>query len=385
MDEYSDGQESPFNVYEHGDSLREASSVARSGRLGCSLCRHGDILRALHDHETYSSRVSTHLSVPNNMDPPEHGPYRRIVEGYFDGNRVAAFEPVCRGIVRSILGTALALRGEVEVMSLIALPFAARVQCAYLGWPGHMEEALLGWASANQKAVSENDRAELARNAEAFRDLILKLLDDRRTGNVFGVDDLTSRLLCEQVKGGGLCDDEIVSILRNWTAGEIGTISAAVGILADYVATNPALQQLLRDDPSKLPYAIDEMLRIRGPLLNNRRVTTRPVTVGGESIAAGERISLLWISGNRDARAFPDPLSFRWDRDPAANLLYGAGIHVCPGADLSRLELRVFMEELLTHVSVVQRAAEDSAQPARFPACGYSSLRIRLTPVDKRV
>lgn len=135
----------------------------------------------------------------------------------------------------------------------------------------------------------------------------------------------------QQAWGRPLHRGEIVSILRNWTAGEVGTISAAVGILAHYVAVHPALQQDLRDDPTLLPAAIDEILRLHGPLVANRRVTTRPVEIRGRKIAAGERISLNWIAANRDGRVFADPEIFRLDRDPTANLLYGAGIHVCPG------------------------------------------------------
>jgi len=66
--------------------------------------------------------------------------------------------------------------------------------------------------------------------------------------------------------------------------------------------------------------------------VSNRRITTRPVEIGGRKIAAGERLSLIWISANRDARVFEEPDAYRPDRDPTANLLYGAGIHVCPGA-----------------------------------------------------
>ena len=132
-----------------------------------------------------------------------------------------------------------------------------------------------------------------------------------------------------------------MSILRNWTVGEVGTISAAVGILVHFLAEHPDLQQQLRDRPSLLPTAIDEILRIHGPLVANRRITTRPVEIGGRKLDAGERISLIWVAANRDGRVFEDADAFRLDRDPAQNLLYGMGIHVCPGASLASLELRV--------------------------------------------
>src|SRR5690606_1907000 len=107
------------------------------------------------------------------------------------------------------------------------------------------------------------------------------------------------------------------------------------------LAADGNLQARLRVEPPLLPAAIDEILRISGPLVLNRRVATRDVEIGGRQIKAGERVSLLWIAANRDEQVFDEPGEVRLDRDPRPNLLYGAGIHVCPGAPLARLELRV--------------------------------------------
>ncbi|HRX89714.1 MAG TPA: cytochrome P450, partial [Steroidobacteraceae bacterium] len=172
--------------------------------------------------------------------------------------------------------------------------------------------------------------------------------------------------------------EEIASILRNWNAGEIGTISAAVGILAHYLAVQAGLQMQLRDEPSLLPAAIDEILRIHGPLVANRRMTTRQVEIGGRAFDTGERISLNWISANRDGRAFETPDAFRLDRDPSKNLLYGLGIHVCPGAPLARLELRVVMEELLRQTTAIELAANKTPTNATYPASGFSTLPLRI-------
>src|SRR5690606_30580651 len=116
---------------------------------------------------------------------------------------------------------------------------------------------------------------------------------------------------------------EIVSILRNWTVGELGTISTCVGILVHCLATHLSLQQQLRNDMSLLPAAIDEILRIHAPLIANRRITTRPVEIGGRTLPAASRISLMWASANRDESVFGDPDELRLDRDPTQNLLYG--------------------------------------------------------------
>ena len=95
-------------------------------------------------------------------------------------------------------------------------------------------------------------------------------------------------------------------------------------------------------------------------------------------MAAGERLSINWIAANRDPRAFDAPDDFRIDRDPALNLLYGAGIHVCPGAPLARLELRVLMEELLARTSAITLAGSRPPVRAVHPDAGYAALLVRL-------
>ena len=102
------------------------------------------------------------------------------------------------------------------------------------------------------------------------------------------------------------------------------------------------------------------------------------VELGGQALAAGERLSINWIAANRDPRAFDAPDDFRIDRDPALNLLYGAGIHVCPGAPLARLELRVLMEELLARATDIVLVEGLTSARAVYPDAGYATLRIRL-------
>jgi cytochrome P450 len=99
---------------------------------------------------------------------------------------------------------------------------------------------------------------------------------------------------------------------------------------------------------------------------------------GGGGWAAAPRLSLIWASANRDEAVFGVPDAFRLDRDPAQNLLYGAGIHVCPGAELARLELRVVMEELLARTDWIALVSERPPVQAVYPAGGLSSLTVWL-------
>ncbi|MCL4746575.1 MAG: cytochrome P450 [Burkholderiaceae bacterium] len=357
--------------------MRERCPVAYSDLLGWSLFRHADVLRALNDPETFSSAVSAHPAVPNGMDPPEHTRYRRIVETYFQPDRMAAFEPRCRQIAADLVGSVLG-RGEVEFIEAFAHRYAVSVQCAFLGWPDELREPMLDWTHRNDRARFAEDRAVTAKVAREFEGHVVELLQARRAAATQASDDVTSALMHERIGDRALRDDEIVSILRNWTVGEIGTISAAVGILADFIAQHGELQQRLRVRPSLLPDAIDEILRIHAPLAVNRRVTTRPVEIGGRLIGAGERISLNWVGANLDGRVFDDPQAFRLDRDPAANLLYGAGIHFCPGAPLARLELRVALEELLARSAQIEPIAQRPPTRAPYPAIGLATLALRI-------
>lgn len=358
------------------DQMREQCPVAWSDYAHWSVFRHADVSRILHDHHRFSSQVSKHISVPNGMDPPEHTAYRTIIEDYFNADRMAAFEPVCREIAQELALSAL--RGEqTELMADFAQPFALRIQCAFMGWPLSLQGPLLSWATRNNQATLARDRAALGALAAEFEQLIAGLLAERREASNPG-NDLTTALMHEQVNGRPLNDLEVASILRNWTVGEIGTIAASVGIIAHFLATHPDVQAQLRDEPQLLWQANDEILRIHGPLVDNRRRTSCPVRIGDRQIDADQRITINWIAANRDPDVFPEPDTFSLERDPTQNLLYGAGIHVCPGAPLARMELVIIIEKLLEHTQQLQLIDSQPASPATYPSSGYASLPLRL-------
>jgi cytochrome P450 len=359
------------------DAMRRRCPVAYSDYLHWSLFHHEDVVHVLNDPQTFSSAVSAYLNVPNGMDPPEHAAYRRIIEPYFSSQRMQAFEPRCREIAAELVA-GLPAQGEVELIGEFAQPFALRMQSAFLGWPAELHEPLRQWLRKNHEATLAGDRAAMTEVALEFDGYIKRLLAARRQAGKYAADDITSSLMREEVKGRALTDEEIVSILRNWTVGELGTMAASVGILVNYLANRPPLQQQLRERPADLPAAIDEILRIQAPLISNRRVTTRPVELGGRKLAAGERLTLIWASANRDEAVFGDPDEFRLDRDPAENLLWGAGVHVCPGAPLAKLELRVIMEELLAGTERIEPLPDRQAVNAVYPGSGFSELPLRI-------
>lgn len=359
------------------DEMRERCPVAYSELMQWSLFRHEDISRVINDHETFSNAVSEHLSVPNGMDPPEQTVYRQVIDPYFSPQRMDAFEPACREISADLVQSVLA-GGEVELMADLALPFAVRVQCAFLGWPTDLHGPLTRWTRSNHEATLAQDRRAMSQIALEFEGFIDAMLEERLQAGAKPEDDITAALMHDKVWGRTLSNEEIASIVRTWTVGEIGSIAASIGILAHYLAQHPELQGQLRAQPSLLPTAIDEILRIYGPLVANRRVTTCPVEIGGKKLAAGERISLNWIAANRDSRVVDSPDTFRLDRDPSKNLLYGAGVHICPGAPLAQMEMRVCMEELLQRTRHIQPVAGKPPTNAKYPASGFATLPLQI-------
>ena len=234
------------------DAMRRSCPVAHSDYLGWSLFGHGDVVRALDDHRTFSSVVSSHLSVPSGMDPPQHTAYRRLIERHFEPARVEAFEPLCRTISADLV-SGLERGVEIDLVTQLAQLFAIRIQCAFLGWPDSLHEPLLSWIRKNHEATLARDTGAMATIALEFDGYISELLEARRQAGAAAPEDITTDLLRERIGDRPLNHEEIVSILRNWTVGELGTITACVGILAHFLAKNLRIQQQLRDNFSLLP------------------------------------------------------------------------------------------------------------------------------------
>lgn len=357
------------------DRMRRECPVAWSDYQHWSLFRHADVMRVLHEPETFSNAVSHHLSVPNGMDPPEHGHYRRIIEPYFSPDAMARFEPECRRIARELVQS-LPGSGTIDVIPAFAEDFALRIQCAFMGWREDLHESLRAWLHRNQQATLSGDRDAMARVAVDFDSTIRSLLAERREAGDQAPRDITTDLMNETVKGRLLTDEELVSILRNWTVGEVGTISASVGIIMHALARDPEQRTHLRDHPERLDQSIDEFLRRDAPLMSNRRITTCPVTLGGRHIGAGERLTILWASANRDETVFGDPDAIRPEGNADNNLLYGAGVHACPGAPLARLELGTLFEEVLYWRPRFEHAVGTEPRRAHYPAGGFASLTL---------
>lgn len=354
------------------DAMRERCPVAHSEFLGWSVFRHADVNRIVRDHETFSS-VSRHLAIPNGMDPPEHARFRDALAPHFSPAAMATLEARCREIGADLIGR-MAGSGEADVVSAFAEPFALRTLCAFLGWPDELWECLGGWTHGNQQAAFSRDPAAGRALAKLISEHVKLTLDEHRAaGGASG--DVTDALLATEVDGQLLSDDQIVSILRNWIAGE-GTVAGGISLLVLALAENPELQQRLRDEPSLIPAAVEELLRADDPLVANRRTTTRAVDIAGRQIPEGEPVTLMWIAANRDPRAFEAPEEIRVERDTSDSLVWGNGIHLCLGAPLARLEMRVALEELLSRTERFRVAG--GVRRSVYPSDGLAEFMVRF-------
>ncbi len=357
------------------DEMRERCPVAYSEFMGWSLFRHEDIANVLADPETYSN-VSQFLAIPNGMDPPVHGRYREALAPNFDREQMARVESRVRETAAILLDPMLS-GGQVEFINTFVTPFAMKTLCALLGWPEQQWEWLGAWGHDSQQAAFNKDPAAGKALASLFSKHVKANLDSRRA-SPNDVTDATDTLLNTEVDGVRLDDDQIVSILRNWAAGH-GTVADSLGILVLHLAQESELQDRLRSDSSLIPAAIEEILRVDGPLVANSRTTTREVKIQGRSIPKGERLTLMWIAANRDPRAFDEPNAVKIERNTGDGMVWGQGVHLCQGAPLARLEMRVAIEELLSRTKRFECSSDDVPHRAVYPSNGLASLPLRLS------
>ena len=357
------------------DRMRATCPLAESPR-GVTLFRHADVVAAATDPARFSSAATARRAVPNAIDPPEHAAWRTLTDPFFAPARIAALEPRVRAIAEAIV-SALPRGVDLDAVAAIGAPLAVRAQTEWLGWRG-IEDSLLAWMADNHDATRSGDRARTAEVAAAFDEIVRAQLRRRRGMGTAAPEDPTTELMRATMDGRPLDEADIVSVLRNWTAGDLASMAAALGVVVRFLATHPEVQQDLRARPAGLAAAIDEMLRIDDPFLVNRRLTTTALRIGEHELAAGTRVYLNWTSANRDESVFGDPDAYRPERNAAHNLVYGIGIHACPGRPLATMELVVATQVLLRATSCLEPAADAVPVRETYPLGGWRSVPVRL-------
>lgn len=392
-----------------GSDPRAASDVQRThGPLartpgGWAVLGHAEAREVARDPQRFSSAVSRFLQVPNGLDGAEHAAFRAALDPYFAPEEMQRLAPVIREVAERLIdevldGAPTRTGIEVDAVAEIGAVFAVRGQTRWLGWPESLEQELLAWMRENHAASRSGELARTSEVAERFNAIIRSVLAPRRAqqdqdpaGEDIGAagartepDDITSRLMRQTVTLDGqkprpLREEEIVSILRNWTGGDLGSIALCTGVVLTGLATTPQPADRIRRGSDEEAIAIiDELLRIDDPFVSNRRVTTCPVTLAGQDIPAGERIILHWTSANRDERAFTDPDAFDPEGHADRNLVWGTGAHVCPGRPLAMLELLTLLRVILERADLAPAAQTGEREIA--PVGGWRTAPVRLMP-----
>lgn len=364
------------------DAARGRCPVAHDGDSWVALT-HAEVVAAATNAHVFSSKHPTRRAIPNSLDGDEHAAYRAIVDQFLTPEKVAREEPRSRRVAREVIA-ALPRTRTVRAIADIGTLFAVRAQCEWLGWPRELEPELVAWMAQNHAATRSGDREWTAQVAGQFDEMIRSLLDARRGPEGVVGDDVTSEVMRSTVDGKPLTDEEVVSLLRNWTAGDLGSLAASTGVIAYLLATRPEVQREFRErveagDAAWLEAAVNELLRIDDPFLSNRRVATQNTELGGESLAAGDRLTLSWTSANRDSAVFADPDAFDPVTNAPNNLVFGIGPHVCPARGLSLMELRVVVEELLGATAWIELSSGHTPVRESVPMGGWAEVQITLS------
>lgn len=334
---------------------------------------HADVVAAAHDAELFSNAVSRYRQIPNGLDGHEHAEARRRLEPFFDAAVLEALEPQLASIAAALIGGLAG--GSFDAVGDLGERYAVRAQSAWLGWESDVEEPLLAWIGAHRAASRTGDDTAHAAVSADFDVIVRELLERRRRHRSCDVTSLLMALRWDD--GRRLDDDEVVSILRNWTGGDLSSLALCVGVVVRWLVDNPAhTAHLERASDAALDAAVDEILRLDDPFVSNRRVATRETAVGGCPVAAGEQVVLDWRAANRDPAVFAD--GFAPERNAAGNLVYGTGVHACPGRGLATLELRALVRALLAAgtLSLDDRVPAEREHP---PLAGWRTLPVRLT------
>jgi cytochrome P450 len=326
-----------------------------------ALTRHADVAAALKDHETYSSTRGCDLAMVQSdegpqksiifMDPPEHRVLRSLVNKAFTPRAIQSQRETVEELVDHYLATVDP--DNFDVIQDFSGPFPVEVITRMAGVPEDYRQQVRHWIDTSLTREPGNIGYTEAGMQAAIESgmYYYKLAQERRANPQ---DDMISRLIAAEIVGDEgqlrqLDDIEIAGFTSLLGGAGAETVTKLVGSAVVTFAKNPEQWQMLLDDRSKVPAAVEEMLRFDGPVHYNVRFTLKDADLHGTTIPAGKPVFMMKAAANRDPRAFTDAHLFDIDRDrtEAQNLGFGYGIHSCLGAALARLETIIAVERLL--------------------------------------
>lgn len=315
------------------------------------------------------------------LDPPRHGPLRRVAMPRFTPRAVRSrYEEIDR--IAAELLDELAASGETEFdfVERVAAPLPIGVISWILGVPRADWQLLFRWTNEiigkddpEFRRPGESPGQTIRRARGELHRYLTDLIERRRRDPG---DDIVSQLLAAEIEGRNLTEAELLNYCELIV--EAGNETTRNAISGGLLAFSEHRQEWegLRDRSDLLPTAVEEVLRWVSPIIHFTRTATEDCSIRDIRIEAGDKVALFYASANRDEDVFPDPFEFRADREPNHHLAFGSGPHFCMGANLARVELQVLFRHLLGRLA----AFEPTAPPERLNSAvngGIKHLPVR--------
>jgi len=397
------GDHEPWEVFDH---LQNEAPVylhpEPDGRGFWVVTKYDDVLGVVRDPKTFSSEVggaATIGDLPEDVldarrnflefDPPKHGRYRRLISTSFTPGAVLKYEEWLRGLVSHRLDAALA-HAEFDLVHELAEPIPIRVLAQVLGLP---EERLPRLIELGDRLLVDTDPeivGEFAYGGEREEDrykpfgspwadelcsLGREYYADRRA---CPRDDVLTRIAVAELDGRPLSERELDNMFALLIVAGNETTRQAIALGTLALAQHPDEYERVRGDRELVPSAVEEVLRWSSPVWHFRRTATCDTAIRGVDIAAGDKVVVWFAAANRDPEHYPDPHRFDVARNPSDNLTFArGGPHHCLGAHLARLEVRVYLEELVERVARVELAGEPLRLRSNFTN-GLKRLPVRM-------
>jgi cytochrome P450 len=331
-----------------------------------AITKHDDIRQIASQPVRFSSEhgiilgPADSVAMPSEMivtiDPPRHGPMRRVAIRRFTPRAIRARRADIERIAVEILEGAATAGGlgECDFVERIAAPLPIAAIAWVLGVPGADWGLLFRWTN---EVIGKDDPeyrrpgetpAQSIRRARAELHAYFERLIERRRSDP--QDDLVSELVCATIDGTPLTQKQLLQYCELMVeAGNETTRNAMSGGLLAF-SEHRGEWEKLRDRPELLSGAVEEILRWVSPITHFTRTATEDCEVRGAKIGAGEQVALFWASANRDEEVFADPFAFRVDRSLNPHLAFGVGEHFCMGAHVARVELETIFRHLLARL-----------------------------------
>lgn len=377
--------DSPYATYQR---LREQCPVAWSNAWNgfWALTRHADVARAAADYKLFANSVQnvvpkvafTGRRPPLHLDPPDHTPYRLVLNPLLSESRIAKLEPVIRSICAKLLDPLVAA-GSGNLCDDFSSHLPVHVFAEWMRIPHDMAEPLRKAGRAFNVAVQSNLEAVVKATSLDLYRMARELIALRKREPMDPEEDPTTALLAARHNGQPLPDELIVGCVRQVLVVGIIAPTVVIGSIGVHLSRDPQLQQMLRQHPALIGDAIEEFMRLYTPYRGFARTATRDMQMHGCPIRKDEPIALVYASANRDETVFANADQFILNRpNMRESLAFGRGPHNCPGAALGRLQLRVALEELLKRTAHFQ--IQGPIIPTRMPEIGVLSVDMQFTP-----